>query len=202
MYIKEYSVYLRDHIDDLAKAVDVEAERRIPQIRDFVLSYIDDVFKGEYPMHCEIKHGGCSYDHSGRLVEKVAIDASKTIGDFFDTEYTGCKFATHCSHYGWRYDTFADRIQQDIEEIISDIIITGVRNTINSAFNCTISEEDLLDVRTHCDIFDVDDVEDNTNMHDWMTHIDGILEKLELTDTPLSEIVGRNRKLAIQKHSS
>ena len=202
MYIKEYSEYLRDHIDEVAEAVDIEAERRIPQIREFVLSYLDDVFSEEYPIHYEIKYGGCSYDHSGRIVEKGIIDASKSIGDFFDTEYTGCKIATHCSHCGWQYDTFADRIQEDIEEIISDIIITGVRNTINSAFNCTISDADLLDVRTHCDIFDVDDIEDNTDMHDWLTHISGILEKLELINTPLSEIVGSDRKSVIQKHSS
>ena len=114
MYIKEYSIYLRDHMDDVAEAVDIEAERRIPQIREFVLSYLDDVFSGEYPSHYEIKYGGCSYDYSGRLVEKGTVDASKTIGDFFDTEYTGCKFATHCSHNGWRYERFVDAIQEDI----------------------------------------------------------------------------------------
>lgn len=106
-------------------------------LRDTILTY-----KDHYTWEC----GDCEYDYSGEINRDGNIDTSISILNFLENEYTGEKFATYVSNYGWHYETCGDVFTQDTSHYMYELMLDLIVKFFDIYCCTVINKDDLFDL--------------------------------------------------------
>ena len=153
MDIQQYTNYVNSHVEEIARCVDARFEKNKRQIKSKIVKEIKRYIT-PLPVHFEIKRDNNPFDCSGILVEDGDITLNQTVTDFLQNEYTGNKTATYMSGMGWSYDTYGDELEYLTLEIASEIMLSTIRECIESHYCVKFSDDEFEEIRCACCEFD------------------------------------------------
>lgn len=153
MDIQQYTNYVNSHVEEIARCVDARFEKNKRQIKSKIVEEIKRYIT-PLPVHFEIKRDNNPFDCSGILVEDGDITLNQTVTDFLQNEYTGNKTATYMSGMGWSYDTYGDELEYLTLEIASEIMLSTIRECIESHYCVKLSDDEFEEIRCACCEFD------------------------------------------------
>lgn len=153
--IQRYANYVNSHVEEIARCVDARFEKNKIQIKSKMVEEIKS-YLTPLPVHFEIKRDDNPFDRSGVLVEDGEVILNQTVMEFLQNEYTGNKTATYISGMGWSYDTYEDELGYFTLEMSYEIMISTIREHIESHYCVKLSDDEFEDIKFAC--YDFDDI--------------------------------------------
>lgn len=183
MNINSYAKYVYSNTESIVKLINNNFEKSKEFIKTKLINTLRE-FLDPIPKHYDWKVDNNPFDYSGVIVENGIIDLNQTILNFLNEEYTGNKVATYLSGMGWHYETYEDELQYTTMEIASNIMLTTIKDCIETEFSVKLSENEFEEIRDAC--LDFDDIYSDCKANDFFFSISAIqfvgIENIKLID--------------------
>jgi hypothetical protein len=173
--------YINSHTAEIIASVNDYVKGCKDWIREYLIQDIKDILT-PIPVHYEQIYDDNLYDYS-RLVKQGNISLNQSIKDFLH-EYNGDKQTI--------YLTYADEVCDDCLELASDMMMSVIRDCLESQFNIKLSDEEFEGIKNGC--YDFYQIYDNCiagddffwfEVVDWVGIGDLLLSTIVPIDTPL-----------------
>jgi len=151
--INTYIQHILDDRSSIIQRINRLLEDAVPSLRTDIIDTIKWYASKSKP-HYVLTQDANQYDDSGVLVERGEVSKDQTISDFLSSEYTGDKIPTYYSGSGWHYTTYADDLNDYLDDqIVCPAIYASIRQSL-------VDEFGAIDDATFADICDDDRISD------------------------------------------
>lgn len=189
MEYEQYAEYVANNTGMFAEEVNKSFKRSKDLIKGRILNEIRKILT-PIPEHFEWCRGECRYDSSGYLKGKGLISLNQTLYDFLNNEYTGASRPTYESGRGLDYCTYGDDLSEFTLELAGNYMRQTIKSIIESKFNISLTEDDILTIGEGCD--DYDRIYDECIANKFFSW-DGAVEFCGIGDIQLSDIISKKQ---------